>query len=326
MKILVTGGTGFLGSHLATALLERHHEVYLLGRTFMQVQALLSQGAVPVKADLRDEQAVQGACARMELVYHAGALSTPWGSYADFSAINTHGTEHVISGCLTHKVQRLIYVSSPSTVFNGRDQHEVNEEVAYPTHFSSVYSLTKKLGEDLVNAAAATGLQTVIIRPKAIFGPGDQALLPRLIAAARQKRLPQIGTGHNLVDLTYVENVVHALLLAAESKTAPGKTYTITNGEHVPLWEIIREVLKRSGLSDQLRQIPLSVALGLASLMEAKAALTGKEPLLTRYAVLILARTQTYDISAARRDLNYIPQISLAEGIRRTLEALKETV
>jgi nucleoside-diphosphate-sugar epimerase len=209
-------------------------------------------------------------------------------------------------------------------VFDGGDQLEASEQVDYPRRFTSVYALTKKLGEDRVRAASAARLETVILRPKAIFGPGDQALLPRLIAAARQGRLPQIGDGSNLVDLTYVENVVHALLLAAESPAVVGRTYTITNGEHAPLWEVIREVLQRLNLNTKLRTIPLALALGAASLLEARAALTGVEPLLTRYSVLILARTQTYNIDAARRDLGYTPQISLADGIANTLAALKE--
>lgn len=326
MNILVTGGTGFLGRHLAAALLERGHEVWLSGRNFADVQELLLRGARPLKVDLRDRNAVRAACAGMELVYHAGALSAPWGRRSEFFAINVGGTGAVLDGCLTHNVRRLIYVSSPSVVFNGRDQKQATESVPYPRRFTSVYALTKKLGEDCVNAASDAGLQTVIIRPKAIFGPGDQSLLPRLITAARQQRLPQIGDGSNLVDLTYVENVVHALLLAAEARDAVGKTYTITNDEHASLWEIIRTVLQRLGLDSQLRVLPLSVVLSAAALLEARAALSGKEPMLTRYSALILARTQTYDLSAARHELGYAPQISLASGIERTLATLKEEI
>jgi len=326
MNVLVTGGSGFLGRHLAAGLLEQGHEVHLLGRNFTPVQPLLARGARPVQADLRDHRSVSAACAGMDVVYHAGALSAPWGKRVDFFAINVGGTEAVLAGCREHGVRRLIYVSSPSTVFDGSDQEKATEDVPYPRRFTSIYALTKKLGEDRVNAAAATGMQTVIVRPKAIFGPGDQALLPRLIAVARQHRLPQIGDGRNLVDLTYVENVVHALLLAAETPTAVGKTYTITNREHAPLWDIIRGVLKRLDLSTNLRRIPFSVALGAASLMELHSSLTGKEPLLTRYSVMILARTQTYDISAAQRELGYTPHIPLADGIERTLETFKEDI
>lgn len=324
MHVLVTGGTGFLGRHLAAALLERGEKVFLLGRNFAPVEDLLQRGCVPVRVDLRDGAAVQAACADMEIVYHVGALSAPWGKRADFQAINVGGTEAVLAGCRAHDVRRLIYVSSPSVVFDGGDQRMADERAPYPRRFTSVYALTKKMGEDRVRVAAQAGLETVTLRPKAIFGPGDQALLPRLVAAARQGRLPQIGDGRNLVDLTYVENVVHALLLAAEVKEAAGRVYTITNGEHAPLWEIIREVLRRLDLSPRLRSLPLSLALGAASLLEARAALSGQEPLLTRYSVLILARTQTYDISAARAELGYVPPVSLAEGVTRTLAALKE--
>jgi nucleoside-diphosphate-sugar epimerase len=320
MDILVTGGTGFLGQHLAKKLLDEGHRVRLLGRDFAQVKHLLERGAIPIAVDLRDRDAVSVACAGVAAVYHAGARSEPWGKRADFYAINVGGTEAVIAGCLAHRIKRLIYVSSPSVVFDGSDHVHLTEDAPPPRRFTSMYALTKKLGEDRIRAA---NLETVIVRPKAIFGPGDRALLPRLITAARQGRLPQIGNGHNLVDLTYVENVAHALVLALHARAAIGKTYFITNDEHVPLWEVIRIVLQRLGLASHLRQISLHTALTAAALMEWQAALTGKEPLLTRYSAAILARTQTYDISAARRDLGYAPLVSVTDGIEASLQALK---
>ncbi|HEY0068431.1 MAG TPA: NAD-dependent epimerase/dehydratase family protein [Chloroflexia bacterium] len=320
MEILVTGGTGFLGRHLARGLLERGHEVRLMGRHFAGVSDLLRSGAVAVRADLRDREAVTSACEGVEAVFHAGALSAPWGPSRDFHDINVGGTASVLAGCRAHGVRRIVCVSSPSVVFDGRDHINLREDAPYPRRFASVYSLTKKLGEDLVKAASREGrLETVILRPKAMFGPGDQSLLPRLVEVARRKRLPQIGDGRNLVDLTYVENVVQALILALDSRAAIGKTYTITNGEHVPLWPTVRMVLRRVGLPDDLRSLPLPVALLAARLMEIAGTVRGKEPLLTTYTVGILARTQTYDISAARRDLGYAPAVTVAEGIERTL-------
>lgn len=322
MDVLVTGGTGFLGQHLASMLLERGHHVRLMGRNMTAAKTLLARGAVPVVADLRERDAVVAACEGIEVVFHAGALSAPWGRRADFFKINVGGTEAVLAGCLKHEVRRVVYVSSPSVVFDGGDQQLLREDALYPRRFASVYSLTKKLGEDRVRSASQQGLETVIARPKAIFGPGDTSLLPRLIDAARRGRLPQIGDGRNLVDLTYVENVAHALVLAAESAQAANKTYTITNDEHVPLWEVIRLVLQRLHLSTNLRKVPLPVALSAASLMEVTATVTGREPLLTRYSAAILARTQTYDISAAKHDLGYKPLVSIDDGIERTLRAL----
>jgi nucleoside-diphosphate-sugar epimerase len=321
MKILVTGGSGFVGQHLAHTLLGQGHDVAILGRDFSRSGALIAAGAQPLAVDLRDRAATIAACA-VDAVYHVGALSAPWGRRADFHAINVDGTANIVAGCQRHHVQRLIYVSSPSVVFDGRDQRDLTEAAPYPRRFASIYSLTKKLGEDLVNHAASIGLPTVILRPKAIFGPGDAALLPRLIAAARRGRLPQIGDGHNLVDLTYVENVIQALVQALDAPAALGRTYTITNDEHAPLWNVIRTVLRHLGLATQLRTLPLAPALAAARLMEARAALLGGEPLLTRYSAAILARTQTYDISAARRDLGYRPRVTVAEGVARTLAAL----
>lgn len=324
MKILITGGTGFLGQHLARALLAQRHQVTLLGRDFTRSGALLAAGVTPLVVDLRDRTATIAACAGCDAVFHVGALSAPWGRSADFHAINVDGTDHIVTGCQRHGVARLIYVSSPSVVFDGRDQHALTEAAPYPRRFASIYSLTKKLGEDLVNHAAALGLPTVIVRPKAIFGPGDTSLLPRLLDAARRGRLPQIGDGRNLVDLTYVENVVHALGLALTAPAAVGRTYTITNDEHVLLWQVIRTVLRHQRLSTRLPVLPLPAALLAAWLMEMRAALLGDEPLLTRYSAAILARTQTYDISAARRDLHYQPRVTVAQGVARTLAALPE--
>ncbi len=321
MKILVTGGTGFLGQHLVRALQTDGHDVSFLGRDFTRAQLLLQAGARPIVADLRDQAAIRQACEGIEVVYHVGALSAAWGKREDFYGSNVEGTRAVINGALAHGVRRLVYVSSPAVIFTGHDTHKASDDLPYPQRFTSLYALTKKLGEDLVNAAASR-METVILRPKAIFGPGDRTLLPRLVATARRGRLPQIGAGHNLVDLTYVENVVYALKLALHPSMGTGP-YTITNDEHVPLWDMIRQVLRELGLSAHLRQIPIPVALTSAALMEARATLTKQEPLLTRYTVNLLGRTQTYDISAARRDLGYSPRVSVAEGIRRTIETLR---
>ena len=258
----------------------------------------------------------------MDAVIHAGALSSAWGPKAEFETVNVGGTEAVIDGCRQGGVARLVHISSPAVIFTGADHVEADERWPYPPTFSSHYAATKKQAEDLVNAAHAGGLPTVILRPKAIFGPGDQALIPRLLAAARAGRLRQFGKGDNRVDLTYVENVAHAILLALESRAAVGRTYFITNDEHVLLWPIIRRLLQSLHLPHQLRPLSISLAMAAAGVMEWSGGFTGREPLLTRYSVGVLARTQTYNIATARRDLGYAPIVSVEEGINRTLAAL----
>ena len=229
------------------------------------------------------------------------------------------GTAHVIAGCQRQGVKRLVFVSSPSVVFDGRDHVNVAEDTPYPRRLMSVYSESKKHAEELVRQAGQAGLETVILRPKAIFGPGDTTLLPRIVDAARAGRLPRIGDGLNRVDLTYVENVVDALLLSLRSPTAVGRTYFITNGESPRIWEVIATVLQRQGISKPLRPVPYRVVDAMARWLEFRARFTGREPTLTRYTAAILARTQTYDITAARRDLRDVPRVSVAEGIERTL-------
>jgi 2-alkyl-3-oxoalkanoate reductase len=207
-------------------------------------------------------------------------------------------------------------------IFTGGDHVGTTEAAPYPRHYTSAYARSKALAEQLVYAA--TDVPCVTLRPKAVFGPGDRALLPRVVAAARAGRLPQVGNGRNLVDLTYVENVAHAISLALTSEAAPGRTYHITNDEHIPLWELIRTVLGRLQIHARLRPIPLPLALGMAAAMEAGARFTGNEPLLTRYTVAVLGRTQTYDITAARHDLKYRPLLSVAAGVERTLAGWEE--
>ena len=321
MRVLVTGATGFLGRRLAATLVEQGHQIRVLVRNPGANGAGI-EGAEVWRGDLRYPKTVIAACEGMEVVQHAGALSSPWGPKSEFYETNVGGTQAILDGCQRNGVRRLIYVSSPSVVFDGQDQHNLTEAEPYPATPVSVYSHTKKLGEDLVNAASGS-LETVILRPKAIFGPGDRALLPRLLATARVGRLPMIGDGRNLVDLTYVENVVEAMRLAMTAEEAVGKTYHITNDEHALLWNLVRRILQELKLPPPRVRISLLAALAAAGAMEQVARVTEKEPTLTRYSALILARTQTYNIAAAKRDLGYTPPVSLEEGSERTLSALR---
>ncbi len=319
MNLLVTGGTGFLGQHLIRRLRELGHQVRVLGRNPKVCQTLATAGFEVLPGDLCDRPLLERACAGIDAVFHVAALSAPWGRRDDFFRANVDGTSNVLHACRAQKVRRFLHVSSPSVTFDGRDHLLGTEDVPYPPRYLCVYSETKKIAEEMVRSAHGPALATTILRPKAIFGPGDTTLLPRLIDAARIGRLPQIGDGSNLVDLTYVDNVVHALVLALEASTSFGKTYTITNAEHVPLWDLIRHVLQRVGVTKPLRSVPFRVAYALAWGMEWRARLLGGEPRLTRYTTAILGRTQTYDLRAARQDLNYEPLVSIADGVERTL-------
>ncbi len=315
MKVLVTGATGFLGAHTVGALIAAGHEVLAMGRDPERLSGIQAR---TVLADLRDGAAVARACAGVDAVVHTAALSAAWGKRDDFVALNLTGTRHVLDACARHGVRRLVHISSPAVIFDGFDQINTPDDAPFPARFSSYYALTKKLAEDAVRASP---VEAIILRPKAIYGPGDRSLLPRLVAAARAGRLPQIGDGQNAIELTYVSDAVGAILLALERGQAGRVPYTVTGGQAVRLWDAIRTLLTRLGVSSRLPALPLWAALPLASGMEFAAGITGREPHLTRYTVNLLARTQTYEIFRARTELGYAPQVSFEDGLERTLQA-----
>ncbi len=323
MKILITGATGFLGGHLARRLLERGHNVRAFGRNSEECAALEKLDADVVRADLRDENVVVEACRGIEVVCHAGALSSAWGAKSEFFDINVQGTANVLRGCKQFGVRRFVYVSSSSVLFDGRSHRNVNESAPLPKRFASIYSLSKKLGEDLTRDAQSENLETVIIRPKALFGPGDPALLPRVIRAAREGKLVQVGQGRNELDLTFIDNAVDALVLGLERPNIGGRLFHISGGEPIRLWPLLKDVLRRLGLPHELKVVPFRLVYALAFASELRAILNKREPVLTRFGVSLLARTQTFDISLARRELGYEPRVSVQEGIERTLQKFK---
>jgi nucleoside-diphosphate-sugar epimerase len=320
MKVLVTGATGFLGKALARRLHARGDEVTALGRNPSILAELAREGLRPLRADLGDEAAIRAACQGQEIVFHSGALSSAWGPASEFFRANVLGTRHVIAGCEAAGVRRLVHVSTPSIYFRFESRLEVREDAPLPAQPANEYARTKLLAEAEIDQAHARGLPVISIRPRAIFGEGDNAILPRLISRLASGRLRVIGDGQNITDLTYVENVVDALLLCAEApENLLGRKYNLTNGEPLPLWGLIRQVCAALGYEYPRRSIPYPVAMGLATVLEGVSRLLPgqPEPLLTRYMVGVLAKSTTLDISAARRDLGYAPRVSVQEGFER---------
>jgi len=319
-QILVTGASGFLGSHLVSALARQGLTVRAQGRSRDRIPT--GARVTPVVTALDDVASLTHAARGCDAIVHAAALSAPWGPRADFIAANVTGTANVLAAARDAGVRRLVHISSPAVLFDGRDHHGLTDDAPVPPRLTSQYARTKQQAEQLVRAAAGW-LEVVTLRPKAIYGPGDRALVPRLLAAARAGRLPQVGHGRNAVDLTHVDDVVQAIHCALVTDRGVGSTFLVTGGEHVSLWPMIRSLLEGVGLRYPSRVVPLPLALAAAGAMEAVAALTGREPTLTRYSALILARTQTYDITRARTVLDYAPNVRVADGVGRTIDALR---
>jgi nucleoside-diphosphate-sugar epimerase len=324
----VTGGGGFLGRAIVELLLARGDRVRILARgRYADLEAL---GAEAVQADIQDAQAVASACRGMDTAFHVAAVAGIWGSWRYYYGINTVGTRNVLAGCRQHGVARLVYTSSPSVTFVGREQCGVDESAPYPKHWLCHYPHTKAIAEqDVLAANGQSGLATCALRPHLVWGPRDPHLIPRLIERARRGQLRQIGDGRNLIDAVYVENAATAHLLAADrlepGSPVAGRAYFITNGEPVNCWQWINQILELAGLPPVTRRISLPVAYAAGAVLETAWTMLGRsdEPRMTRFLAAQLATSHYFNITAARRDLAYDPRVSMAEGMQRLKEWMR---
>ena len=318
MKALVTGGTGFLGRKLAERLAGMGFSVTATGRNRAIGEALEAQGIHFQALELADEPGMTAAIRGQDYVFHSGALSSPWGPYQAFHEANVIGTRNVARACLTHGVKRLIHVSTPSLYFDFRDRERIREDEPLPPKGVNAYAETKRLAETEVDWAASQGVETITIRPRALFGPGDTTILPRLIRANRGGRMPLFEGGRARIDITYVENVVDALILCQQAPaSALGRQYNITNGEPMAVGEMLERLFARLDMPYEPRPLSFETGMRIAGVLEwvANTFQGGKEPVLNRYSVGLLARTQTLDITAAREQLGYVPRVSIDEGL-----------
>lgn len=320
MKILVTGGTGFLGKALARRLVTEGHQVTIIGRNKQIGHQLETEGMTFIQADLNDQAAMIKACHKQDYVFHCGALSSPWGKYRDFYETNVIGTKNIIAGCKKYNIQRLIHVSTPSIYSIYSDREDVKEDALLPEKFINHYALTKYLAEQEIDTAYENGLPVITIRPRAIFGPGDRAIIPRLIKANEKIGVPMIHEGQALIDFTYLDNVVDALLLCMDSPAHTiGKKYNITNDHPMILYDILEKLFNTLHIKWRKRKMNYQFIFRLASVMEFiyKLFMPNKEPILTKYTVSVLSHSQTLNIDAAKHDLGYEPHVSIDEGIQK---------
>jgi len=328
MKTLVTGGTGFLGRKLVERLLAEGREVSVLARR--SDRALAERGVRWINASLEDAAAVRASCAGMETVFHVAAKVGVWGRYEDFYRTNVLGTDAIVQGCRDNGVTALVYTSTPSVVYNGRDLAGADETLPLTTDCPSAYPLTKAIAEKNVLAATSENLRTIALRPHLIWGVGDPHLVPRILARARAGRLRIVGDGRNSVDMVHVDNVVDAHLLAektlrASATATAGRAYFITNGEPVLLWDWINQLLCGLGEPPIAKKISLSAASKIGAVCEAlwRCLPLRGEPPMTRFVAAELAKDHWFNIEAARRDLSYFPRVSMAEGTTALIEHLK---
>lgn len=328
-RVLVTGGGGFLGRAIVEQLLARGESVRSIARgDYPELRAL---GVDVRRADLADAEAVCGACAGCEVVFHVAAKAGVWGPYREYHAANVTGTENVLAACRSAGVPFLVFTSSPSVVFDAGDAAGIDERTPYPRRFGSHYSRTKALAEQRVLAACCDALRTIALRPHLIWGPRDNHIVPRLLARARAGKLRRIGDGRNVVDSTYIDNAAAAHLLAADALVhnprAAGKPYFISNGEPRPAWDLINDIVAAAVVPRVTRGMPAGAAWTLGAVLEGAYGLLRirSEPPMTRFLARELSTSHWFDLSAARRELRYTPQVSIDEGLVRLRAWFRES-
>lgn len=326
MKTLITGATGFLGGALTHRIHNMGWDVTALGRNPAKLNQLEDIGIHIVRADISKKDEVNASFSDFDLVFHCAALPSPWGGFEKFYQANVIGTRNIVNACLENNVKRLVYVSTPSIYFDYNSHISVKENDPLPEPISH-YAHTKLLAEEEVDKGSAQGLAVVSIRPRALFGEGDTVIFPRLLSRLKTGRLPILGDGENMVDLTYIQNVVDALLLCVESpKNTLGKKYNISNGEPVKIWDLVNRICDELGFSHPRRKISRQAAHNVGGALEFIYSLIpySPEPPLTRMSVSMMSNSTTLDISAAQNELGYQPKISIEEGVGRFLKWWKE--
>ena len=325
MKILVTGGGGFLGQAICTRLVHRGVQVLSYNRGLYP--ALAALGVRQVQADLGNFEALAEATVGCDAIFHVAAKAGAWGSFREYFDANVRGTRNVIEACRLNGIRTLVHTSTPSVAHAGTTAVLGLSESRVPlaSGFKAWYPATKRVAEEAVLAANGPDLQTVALRPRLIWGPGDNHLLPRLVDRARRGRLRFVGDGQNKIDTTFIDNAAQAHLDAFDAlhghpgARCAGKAYFISNGEPKPISEIVNGMLRAAGAPIVKELVPFRVAYWLGAAMEAAwtvLPLKG-EPLMTRFVAEQLSTPHFYDISAARRDFGYQPRVSVLEGLRQ---------
>ncbi len=326
MRVLVTGGGGFLGSAIVRGLLERGDDVVIAARSdYPEIVAL---GAEQVRGDLADPQVAIDAAAGCDAVVHTAAKAGIWGDYADYHRSNVVATENVLAACQHHGIDTLVYTSTPSVTFDGTDHENAGPDLPYATRFRSHYAATKAVAEKLVLGAA--DIRTVALRPHLIWGPGDPFIFPGVIERHKAGKLARVGDGTNKIDITYVANAAAAHVLALdalrEGSLESGRALFVSDGEPIVLWDFLAELFANLDLPPLKKKVPAGLAYSVGAMLEGAHKLFGidSEPRMTRFAAMQVSSSHWYDMAPTRAAIGYVPVVDREDAMRITLADLRE--
>jgi len=319
-KILVTGATGFLGGHVTDKLLASGYQVRATGRNSSLLNKLHHDKLETITADLSSYSQCQRVMKDCDAIIHCAALAAPYGNKIDFIKSNVISTQNLASLAVEKNIKRFVHISTPSIYIGMQKKLNIKENDILPKKFVSHYASTKYEAEKIIDAFSLQGLNAITLRPQGLFGPKDTVLVPRLLAANQKTGIPIINGGTHLIDLTYIDNVVHGVLLALHAQDIyKGKKYNISNNSPVEFKVFMTELLDKLNIKPNFKSLPLWLGKSLAYGFEwtHKLLKLKTEPPLNRYTITVLSQSRTLDISKAMQDLNYRPSISIEEGLDR---------
>lgn len=310
----VTGGSGFIGGALVRRLVGDGWRVRALARSDEAATAVEQAGAEPVRGDLADARALRSAAGGCELAFHTAATVAQWGPREEFFRTNVEGTRRVLEASAAAGVRRLVHVGTEAALLAGQPLVNADETVPLRPDSKAPYAATKALAEREVRGFE--DVETVVVRPRFVWGPGDTSVLPSIVATVERGRFSWIGGGRHRTSTTYIDNVVHGLLLGAE-KGKNGEAYFITDGEPVVFRDFVTRLLATRGVKAPDRNTPAALARAAAPVAEGLWRLfrLRGEPPVTRLAVWVSSLECTIDISKAQAELGYEPVASVEDGL-----------
>jgi nucleoside-diphosphate-sugar epimerase len=313
----VTGGSGFIGGALVRRLVAEGHTVRALARSDSSAEKLAALGAEPVRGELEDADSLRQGAEGCGVAFHAAAHLGDWGPWQEFERGNVEGTRNALEACRAAGVRRFVHVGTEAALMEGQPLVNATEELPLKPDSPAFYSASKARAEQEVHNACSGDFETVVVRPRLVWGPGDTTILPSLLEAIRKRRFVWIGGGHHKTSTTHVDNAVEGLLLGAE-RGRPGEAYFVTDGEPVEFRDFVTRLVASAGVEVPDRNVPAAVAHLVAPAVEGMWRALGRsgQPPITRLAVWLSSLECTIDISKARGELGYEPVVSREEGLR----------
>ena len=326
-KILITGATGSLGKYVCEYFKEKNYQIIATGRSPKYTEHFKNLGITFIQGDLTDRYFVDQIMSSVQYVIHCAALTGPYGAWEKFKTANVDVTKNIKQACEKHRIKRILYLSTPSIYYSGKAGRQIKEDQVHRPALTN-YAKSKLMAEEVIDGLKESNVELITLRPRAIISDNDAVILPRLLKILNKGIFPLMNQGSALVDLTYVDNVIHAIELAltTENKEALYRKYNITNGEPRPIKDVVNLICQELGMKIKFISTPYQLVFTTAKIIETSFSLLRieKEPPITSYGISLIGLDCSLSIDLAKKYLNYSPIVSLDQGLANVLNNRKQ--